>query len=84
MRLYPLCLPLLLTGCFGSDSEPITPPPRVPADLLQPCVGYIGPRPKTEGQLSDAMVAEARGRSCANGKLQTISEILNHISPNKD
>ena len=76
MRLYPLCLPLLLTGCFGLDSEPITPPPRVPADLLQPCAGYTGPLPQSEGQISDALIAEARGRACANGRLEVVREIL--------
>ncbi|WP_122073719.1 hypothetical protein [Pseudophaeobacter sp. EL27] len=76
MRLYPLCLPLLLTGCFGPESEPVTPPPRVPPDLLQPCAGYTGPVPQSEGQISDALIAEARGRACANGRLATVAEIL--------
>ena len=76
MRLCLLCSLLLLTGCFGRDSEPIKPPPDVPADLLQPCAGYTGPPPRTEGQISDALVAEAKGRTCANGRLATIGEIL--------
>lgn len=76
MRLYLLCLPLLLTGCLGRDGEVVTPPPRVPADLLQPCDGYTGPVPRTEGQISDSMIAEARGRACANGKLATVGKIL--------
>jgi len=79
MRLYPLCLPLLLAGCFGAGSEPIAPRPEVPADLLQPCVGYTGPLPQSEGQISDALIAEARGRSCANAKLGTVAEILDPI-----
>jgi hypothetical protein len=48
----------------------------VPADLLQPCAGYTGPLPQSEGQISDALIAEARGRRCANGKLATVGEIL--------
>ena len=80
MRLCLLCCLPLLTGCFGSDSEPITPPPRVPADLLLPCAGYTGPPPQSEGQISDALIAEVRGRACANGKLKTISEILAEMS----
>ncbi|MFC4215097.1 hypothetical protein ACFP4H_14005 [Pseudophaeobacter arcticus] len=52
------------------------PPPNVPADLLQPCAGYTGPLPRSEGQMSDALIAEARGRSCANGKLEAVAEIL--------
>jgi hypothetical protein len=48
----------------------------VPPDLLQPCAGYTGPLPQSEGQISDALIAEARGRSCANGKLAAVAEIL--------
>jgi len=51
----------------------------VPADLLQGCSGYTGPVPKNEGQLSDALVAEMRGRHCANGKLAAIDEILSRM-----
>ena len=76
MRLYLLCLPLLLTGCFGRDSDSALSPPKVPADLLRPCTGYTGPLPQSEGQISDALVAEARGRNCANSKLATVAEIL--------
>ncbi|MEP1494291.1 hypothetical protein [Pseudophaeobacter sp.] len=81
MRLYPLCCLLLLTGCFGRDTEAVKPRPEVPADLLQACAGYTGPLPQTEGQMSDALIAEARGRSCANGKLATVADILNPSSP---
>ena len=76
MRLYLLCLSLLLNGCFGLSSEPITPRSAVPADLLQPCAGYTGPQPQSEGQISDALIAEAQGRACANDKLTTVAEIL--------
>ncbi len=76
MRLYPLCLPLLLGACSQPASELVIPPPRVPTDLLQPCAGYTGPLPLSEGQFSDALIAEARGRRCANGKLATVAEIL--------
>ncbi|MFC4214301.1 hypothetical protein ACFP4H_17705 [Pseudophaeobacter arcticus] len=48
----------------------------MPTDLLQPCAGYTGPLPLSEGQFSDALIAEARGRRCANGKLATVAEIL--------
>lgn len=76
MRLCLLCSLLLLTGCSERDSESIKPPPDVPADLLQPCAGYTGLLPRTEGQISDALVAEAKGRACANSRLVTIGEIL--------
>ena len=81
MRLYPLFLLLLLTGCSQPATEVVIPPPNVPADLLQPCTGYTGPLPQTEGQISDALVAEARGRSCANGKLATVADILKPSGP---
>ena len=81
MRLYPLCFLLLLTGCFGRDSEPVKRPPRVSADLLLTVPGYTGPVPQTEGQLSDAFIAERRGRQAANAKLTTIGEILNEERP---
>ena len=77
MRLYLLCSALLLSGCSDRASDVVVlPPPRIPADLLQPCAGYSGPVPRTEGQISDALIAEAKGRGCANGKLATVAEIL--------
>jgi hypothetical protein len=77
MRHYPLCCALLLSAC-GADKIVVAPiPHNVPADLLMPCGGWTGPVPQTEGQYSDALVAEVRGRYCANGKLAAISEILN-------
>lgn len=81
MRLCLLCLPLLLTGCLGRESRAVVAPPRVPADLLQTAPGYSGPYPQTEGQLSDALVAEAKGRALANSRLQTIAEILTTTGP---
>lgn len=72
-----LLFSLLLLAAFGVQRRaPIEPPPDVPADLLQPCSGYSGPVPRNEGQLSDALIAEVRGRDCANSKLYTIGEIL--------
>jgi hypothetical protein len=77
MRLCLLCLVSLLPGCMGGGSDPaLLPPPNVPADLVTPCAGYTGPVPTTEGQLSNALIAEAQGRGCANGKLATVAEIL--------
>ncbi len=77
MRLCLLCCSLLLTGCLRADPpRVVAPPPPVPADLLTPCPGYAGPPPRTEGRLADALLAEVRGRRCANGKLEAVSEIL--------
>jgi len=53
----------------------------VPADLLRGCAGYTGPVPNNQGQLSDALVAEVRGRHCANGKLEAIATILEPTGP---
>jgi len=75
MRLCLLCCALLLSGCFRAP-EVVAPPPAVPADLLRPCAGYGGPMPRTEGQFSDALIAEARGRACANAKLEALQQIL--------
>ena len=77
MRLYLLCFALLLTGCGGDEIVVAPVPHNVPADLLQGCAGYTGLVPQNEGQMSDALVAEVRGRHCANGKLSAIDEILN-------
>ena len=75
MRLFPLCCALLLSGCLRAP-EVVAPPPPVPADLLRPCGGYGGPVPRTEGQLSEALIAEVRGRACANAKLEALQKIL--------
>jgi len=53
----------------------------VSADLLTKCPGYTGPVPQDEGQLSDALLAEVRGRHCANGKLTAVDDILNGTGP---
>ena len=82
MRLCLLCCALLLTGCTERDNVTITAPPRqVPPDLLQGCAGWTGPPPQNEGQLSSALVAEVRGRSCANTRIEAIAEILEPTGP---
>lgn len=81
MRLCLLCCALLQSAC-GADPIVVAPiPHNVPPDLLQGCAGYTGPVPQDEGQLSDALVAEVRGRHCANGKLTAVDEILNGVGP---
>ena len=80
MRLCLLCCLPLLNACTAEPSR-VAIAPGVPADLLQPCPGYRGAPPVTEGQISDALIAEARGRDCANGKLATVAEILNPSGP---
>lgn len=81
MRLCLLCCALLLSGC-GPDPIAVTAPPRqVPTDLLRGCAGYTGPMPNTEGQYSDALVAEVRGRHCANARIKSIAKILEPAGP---
>jgi hypothetical protein len=76
MRLYPLCLLLLLSACISPAPEPVMLLPHVPPGLLQPCLGYRGPVPVSEGQISDALLAEAIGRDCANNRLATLNKII--------
>jgi len=81
MRLCLLCCALLLTGCGGEQIVVAPTPHNVSADLLTKCPGYTGPVPQDEGQLSDALLAEVRGRHCANGKLAAVDDILNGGGP---
>ena len=81
MRLCLLCCALLLSACMRNEPPVIAPPHNVPADLLQGCPGYLGPFPETDGQISDAHVAEWAGRLCANGRLAAIDKILNTKGP---
>jgi hypothetical protein len=39
---------------------------------MEPCPGWSGPRPTTEGHFARAAAAEMAGRLCANAKLQTV------------
>lgn len=77
MRLCLIICAVLLTGC-GGDTTPrvIYAVPPIEASLLLPCDGWTGPVPETEGQLADAILAEKRGRACANGRLQAVGEVL--------
>ena len=78
MRLYLCFCAVLLSACTVRETPPpqVTAPPPIPAALLRPCTGYRGPIPLNEGQLVDALVAEKRGKKCANGKLKAI-ELIN-------
>lgn len=75
MRLCLIFLAILLSACTRGP-EIVAAPPPVSADLLRPCAGYTGPIPTNEGQLSDALLSEARGRACANAKLGAVRQIL--------
>lgn len=68
MRRYLIFCALVLTAC-GPD------PAVIPAELLDPCPGWQGKRPETEGQLIRAALAEKGGRLCANSKLASIARL---------
>lgn len=66
----------LLAAC-GPDRPPVVVAPQpVDPGLLQPCPGWQGPTPSTEGQLIDAVAAERRGRLRCNDQLASIESIL--------
>ncbi len=77
MRPFLISLTMLLAACSDRDGiTVVAPPPVIPADLLQGCTGHTGPVPRTERQLILAAAAEKRGRLCANGRIDTIREIV--------
>lgn len=49
---------------------------KVPAEMLRPCDGWLGPVPVTEGQVLRAALAEKTGRECANGRLAGVARVL--------
>lgn len=72
MRLFPIILAGLLSGCGAADAPAAL---HIPADLLAPVPGWTGPVPRTEGQLIDAAAAEKRGRERANMQIEAIARI---------
>lgn len=74
MRKRLIICVLLLAGC--SSDEPFAVAPTIPADLLTGCPGYTGPVPRTERDIVLVVVAEKRGRECANAKIETIAGMI--------
>ncbi len=74
MPRFPLITALLLAAC-GPEPSPQPALPQIPIDLLQPCPGWRGPTPRTEGQFGDAAAAEKRGRERCNSQLAAIAGI---------
>jgi hypothetical protein len=72
-----LCLTICLALLAGCGREAATV--HFPADLLQPAPGWLGPAPRTEGQMIDAAVAEKRGRERANAQLEAIGQIVGAV-----
>ena len=70
-RCLIICV-MLLAGCSPAN---LAVPPVSP-DLLQPCPGWQGRAPLTEGQLIAVLAAEKAGRVQCNGKLATIAATL--------
>lgn len=84
MHRFLLCCALLLTACTRPPEPVVNVTPDISPDLTKGCDGYTGPSPENEGQLSDAHIAEYRGRLCANAKLETIEETINRAKNTKD
>ncbi len=76
MHRFLLFSVMLLTACGLRLPPGELPTPLVPDDLLRGCEGYLGPKPKSEGQVMAAAAAEKNGRLCANAKLDTVRQIL--------
>lgn len=72
MRRLTITCAMALAGC-GSEPPAQTP---IPADMLQPCPGWTGRPPQTQGELLRAALAERTGRLCANEKLLSLSALL--------
>lgn len=68
MRRCLIICAMALAGC-GPDAA------TIPAELLDPCPGWQGRRPATEGELIRAALAEKGGRRCANSKLAAIAAL---------
>ena len=82
MRLCLLCCALRLSGCTGpGENQSVAVPHSVPGGLLMKCIGCTGTLPPNEGPLSEACLAEARGRDCTNGRIEAIAEILIPTGP---
>lgn len=73
MRNFLIICAMLLAGC--SSDEPLAVAPPIPADLLTGCPGYTGQVPRTERDIVLVVVAEKRGRECANAKIETIAQM---------
>ncbi len=65
MRHLTIICAMVLAGCGGD--RPIAAP--IPTDMLQPCPGWEGRPPQTQGELLRAALAERTGRLRCNEKL---------------
>lgn len=69
-RLMIICA-VALAGC---GNEPVASP--IPPGMLQPCAGWTGRPPETQGELLRTALAERTGRLCANEKLGSIAALM--------
>ena len=69
MRRCLIILTMLLAGCGANRQPPLSPLALLD---LEPCEGWTGPRPTSEGQFARAAAASEAGRLCANEKLATV------------
>lgn len=77
MRHYPLILTTLLASC-GPDLQS---QPRVPPNLLAVPQGYQGPTPKTQGEYTDAILADRAALLQCQGQLMSIAELPSIVAP---
>lgn len=77
MPRYPIICAALLAACGPERAPVVVAPPPIDPSLLQPCPGWQGPTPRTEGELVDAAAAERRGRMRCNAQLSSIEMIFN-------
>lgn len=69
MRLCLVISTMLLAAC-GPETG------AVPAELLLPPTGYVGPKPTTEGQLVAAVIADKKALGQCVLQLESVREIL--------
>lgn len=70
----------LLAACGRDPVQTALVTAPVDPGLLQPCSGWTGPTPQTEGELADAMLAEKRGRLTCNAQIEAVAKILDLAS----
>lgn len=74
MRVLLIICAMLFVACTKSE---VVVNHGVSPDLLSPCPGWRGGEVWTERDVIEVLLAERRGRICANTKIETIDRTLN-------
>lgn len=74
MRLLILISLILLTAC-ARETEYVTLRPDIPEETLTPCE-ISDRRVRTVNELAALATEHLRAAECANGKIETIAEII--------